>query len=411
MLTLFAGDLTLRDDPDKTWGVATLALLGPAGIGLVGLMLACLMAALMSSVDCYMLVCSALVVRNIYVPLVNPAASERQCVNLGRITGGIVVLGAVVLALTINDVFKILQFSWIVPMTFAAPFWIGMYWRRATTTAAWGTVFACVFLFFVLPRAMPVVVPGLRENPAYARTNQTVRTESTRLAAPSDVARRQSEITNWEETARQHGAEAAQQRLGDKPQSIAVGDRLPRVTTSGGKAIFWEGGIESDNEPQLEQVTQTRVGEKTVTTLISKFSAARGAGSFRVDLAFFDMLGLPLETCTNASLATLDLPLKILAPFVIMAGLSLVTRRNGATALDRFYVKLKTPVEPDPALDARQMQASYADPRRFDHRKLFRHPDLEIQRPTRMDFVGFIVSVAVCFGIIGLVLMIASIGS
>ena len=70
--------MALIKDADMAWGTATKELLGPLGIGLVGLMLACLLAALMSSVDCYMLVCSALVVRNIYVPFVNPKAGERN---------------------------------------------------------------------------------------------------------------------------------------------------------------------------------------------------------------------------------------------------------------------------------------------------------------------------------------------
>ncbi|SVD39503.1 uncharacterized protein METZ01_LOCUS392357, partial [marine metagenome] len=55
VLTLYGGDATLTADADKAWGVATIKLLGPLKIGLVGLMVACLLAALMSSVDCYML--------------------------------------------------------------------------------------------------------------------------------------------------------------------------------------------------------------------------------------------------------------------------------------------------------------------------------------------------------------------
>ena len=42
---------------DLVWGYATLDLLGPLKIGLVGLMIACLMAALMSTADCLMITC------------------------------------------------------------------------------------------------------------------------------------------------------------------------------------------------------------------------------------------------------------------------------------------------------------------------------------------------------------------
>ena len=129
-LALFADNPELIQDPQKTWGVASRELLGP---GLTGLMLACLLAALMSSADAYMIVGSALVVRNLYAPYINPHASEREYVLLGRITGSLVIVGAVAISLSKMDVFEQLKLTWVFPVLFAAPFWIGMYWRRATT--------------------------------------------------------------------------------------------------------------------------------------------------------------------------------------------------------------------------------------------------------------------------------------
>ena len=58
------------NNPDLIWGYATLDLLGPLNIGLVGLMIACLMAALMSTADCMMITASSLLTHNIYRPLV-----------------------------------------------------------------------------------------------------------------------------------------------------------------------------------------------------------------------------------------------------------------------------------------------------------------------------------------------------
>ena len=87
VLTLFGDDMALIKDADMAWGTATKELLGPLGIGLVGLMLACLLAALMSSVDCYMLVCSALVVRNHLRPFRQPQGRRKECLLLGRATG------------------------------------------------------------------------------------------------------------------------------------------------------------------------------------------------------------------------------------------------------------------------------------------------------------------------------------
>ena len=336
VLTLYRDNPALIGDADMAWGVATRELLGPLGIGLVGLMLACLLAALMSSVDCYMLVCSALVVRNIYVPYGNPNASEQECLRLGRITGAIVVLGAVVVSVTMLDMFKQLELTWIVPMTFAALFWLGMYWRRATTKAGWITIVFCLLCFFVLPRAIPAVAPELRSNEAYLAVNS--------------------------------------------PEGAA-----------GGQSIYWTGGVKENEEEGGDKI---------------------GLGSFRFDMVIYDkLLGLDLTQYRKAALKTLEFPFKIIAPFLVMIIASLLTQPNSKKALDRLYVKMKTPVDPDPEGDAREIDVSYARPDRFNDRKLFPDSNWEFERPTKMDFWGFVGCFVICFAIIGVVLWVARIGA
>ncbi len=333
VLTLFGDDMTLMKDADMAWGAATKELLGPLGIGLVGLMLACLLAALMSSVDCYMLVCSALVVRNVYVPFVNPKAGEKECLLLGRVTGGVVVLGAVIISVTMLDMFKQLELTWVVPMTFAALFWVGMYWRRATTKAGWITVAFCLLSFFVLPRLIPTVVPSLRAEPSLVQSN--LKTE-----------------------------------------------------TGGGKSIYWSGGVEE------------------------KQGIPTGVGSFRFDMLIYEKIpGVDLTKVSNAALKTLEFPFKIIAPFLVMIIASLLTKPNDKQALDRLYVKLKTPVDPVPEKDEAEIEKSYAHPDRFDKNKLFPNSNLEFQRPTKYDVIGFLICFALCFAIIGLVLLVAQIGT
>ena len=361
VLTLFSSQPELIADPDQAWGVATKELLGPLGIGLVGLMLACLLAAMMSSVDCYMLVCSALVVRNIYVPFVKEDAGEKECLTLGRITGAIVVIGAVVGALLIDDMFAILKQTWIVPMTFAALFWVGMFWRRATTRAGWVTVIFCVLSFFILPRAIPAISPGLRSNDAYLAVTEIVETKVERDAAPSDVA---------------------------AGKAGTVGEKITEVKKTGGKSIYWSGGVKEEE------------------------GVIRGEGTFRFDMIIYDkVLGLNLIKAQNALLSTLDLPFKIIAPFLVMILVSLFTQPNSKKALDRLYVKMKTPVDPDPESDAREIDVSYARPDRFDDQKLLPNSDWEFQRPTKMDVWGFVACFGICFAIIGIVLWVASIGA
>jgi len=111
VLALMADNLEIAEDPDAVWGVAAREILGPFKIGLVGLMLACLIAALMSSADCYMLIVSALVVRNFYAAYVRPDASEKECVLMGRIVGVLVIAGGVVISLCFMNIFEQLGFD------------------------------------------------------------------------------------------------------------------------------------------------------------------------------------------------------------------------------------------------------------------------------------------------------------
>ncbi|MFP6855145.1 MAG: hypothetical protein VB980_05120, partial [Opitutales bacterium] len=134
-------------------------------------------------------------------------------------------------------------------------------------------------------------------------------------------------------------------------------------------------------------------------------------GRFRLDMVIYDKFGVELATKNKAAIKTLDLPFAIIAPFLVMIIASLLTKPNSKEALDRLYVKMKTPVDPDPEKDKAELEKSYAEPSRFDHKKLFPGTNLEIQRPTKLDFLGFLICVAICFTIIGLVLFVAQIGA
>ena len=90
---------------------------------------------------------------------------------------------------------------------------------------------------------------------------------------------------------------------------------------------------------------------------------------------------------------------------------SWLTRPNSRTALDRYYTKMKTPVDPDPAVDRQQLEDAFKVPEASESKKLFPGTNLEFQRPSWIDVVGFIVSFAVCFLVIGLAMALARIGS
>ena len=362
-LALFADSPELAADPDKTWGVASRELLGP---GLTGLMLACLLAALMSSVDAYMIVGSALVVRNIYAPFWNPAATEKEYVKVARITGAVIVGGAVVVSLLIMDVFEQLQLTWIIPVLFAAPFWVGMYWRRATTAAAWGTVAFSAMVFFVIPDVAPRIWPAMREMPLLLDTNQIVRIETTRAAAHSDVARRQAEIILWEARRDQREARVSElcrindgdagmavagmcwrprrQRLRQardqqpaRPVAAAVGrddDRsqdLGRAShllarRRGGRRCKWTADRWRSTRARRTGRIALRAVDPTCVGLSGR-RAAPWSGSVTSRLPALQAVGDQSDDGrSDARLNSLELLPKIVTPFLVMIGLSWLTR-------------------------------------------------------------------------------------
>ena len=414
-LALFADSPELSLDPDKTWGVASRELLGP---GLRGLMLACLLAALMSSIDVYMIVGSALVVRNIYVPFFRPDATEKQCLRVARLTGALVVGGSVALSLIMMDVFQQLKLTWVVLVPIAAPFWIGMYWRRANTTAAWTTIAFCALAFFVAPWLAPMVAPDMRTDSGLTQVTPVIETTTTRLAAPTDVARRQAAIRVWSD-AQQQGTPGTS--ISPEPQPLAVGDKLTEPKISGGSSVFWSGPVVPIDEQGnvLADVKPLPLGESTTdadgtTRLVKQYDPAvrlKGTGNFRSDFLLYKLLGLNLGEYSDSTLRTLDFPMKIILPFLVMVLVSWITRPNSKAALDRYYVKMKTPVQPTPQEDLANLEQSYQQPERYDDRKLLPNSQLEFQRPSRMDVVGFLLCLVACFGIIGLAVLLARIGA
>ncbi len=492
VLALLADNLEIAQDADRVWGVAAREVLGPLGLGLVGLMLACLLAALMSSADCYMLVTSALVVRNIYAAYINPKATEAAYVRAGRIVGTLIIAGATTLALLWRDVFDQMKAAWEIPLIFAAVFWVGMYWRRATRWAAWGTVLFAATVFFFLPRALPWMLgQPLRTDPRFTKTTDLMTLVVYRQASASDVARRDAQRRLWAQrraqllhqaglTPEQIGqvelgrldprsvlsgpALEALEALGPEPAPLKLGDAFQDRFLSGGKAIYWTGSVVALDEqgrptppkrhPVLEahfETNQVRLVEHTpqgprervfstrdpdqlaaqgapgrvvrvarslgghratcTWERIEPGQKLRGQGQFNLEFFLYDYLGWDLTGLANPMLETLRLPPRIIAPFLVMILLSWITPKNSPKVLDRYYVKMKTPVDPNPEKDAQELQRSYENPHRYDHKKLFPGTQLEFQKPTWLDVVGFVVSFGICFLIIALAVWVANLGA
>ena len=454
VLALLADNVELAEDPDRVWGVAAREILGPFKMGLVGLMLACLVAALMSSADCYMLIVSGLIVRNCYAPYVSPNASERTYVLAGRLAGIVVIVGGATLALWYANVFEQLKMAWELPIVFAAPFWVGMFWRGATKWAAWLTAIFSAVVFFLLPVVLPMMMPSLAEQPRYAVTNEMLTTIVTRPAAPADVARRQGAIAlrqrrvdQWLERTGPQTDVAILDEFGPRPQSLSAGDLIEDSFTTGGKPIYWKKKLQPvdeegnllrfDAEGKVTAVVKStsrgpvevpvaegrqwyvleeldRVERGNTVAIRRRFRSdcrLRGQGSFNLDFLVYDALGVRLTEMSNPGLETLRLPTRLIVPFVVMILLSLITPKVDKRELDRYYAKMKTPVNPDSATDQVQLEASYRNPSRYDHRRLMPFWGLEIQKPKLLDIAGFVIGFIICFSIIGFTVWLANLGA
>lgn len=159
-IALFQGTSALSD-PDAAWGTMARQLLGP---GLLGLMMAGVLAANMSTVAAQTMAVSALFVRNVY-RYIWPAATEREAVKAGRwaIVGALVI--GILAATQMTSVFSAIQLLLTVNVPFGAAVVLIFFWRRLTPAAVWTAVILSAVVNIITPLVVPLV-PALRSQPA-----------------------------------------------------------------------------------------------------------------------------------------------------------------------------------------------------------------------------------------------------
>ncbi len=127
------------DDPNKAYLTLVVEHLPD---GMVGLIVATLMAALISTIDSALNSLSTVVTLDIYIKKIRPQATRAETIRLGRLVTLAAAILAVFLALAIGsirgiDLFSLLQsiIGFIAP-PMAAVFLVGVLWDRATARAA-----------------------------------------------------------------------------------------------------------------------------------------------------------------------------------------------------------------------------------------------------------------------------------
>ncbi len=133
--------------PDAAFGDSIRTLLSPL---LQGVMLACVLAAAMSSGDAFQVTVAGLFSENLYRVYIRPTADESHMVFVTRVTGIVIVLLSLLVAVlmrssvvkTILDYFNILS---LVGISTA----MGLLWRRMNTAGMFGSTVSAVVAFIL----------------------------------------------------------------------------------------------------------------------------------------------------------------------------------------------------------------------------------------------------------------------
>jgi len=155
-------------DPDATWGALSNKLLGP---GLIGLMLAGVLAGTMSTLAAKALAISSLFVRNVYRQIW-PDITQQQGVFFARCTIVVVLALGAVSAWLMGDFLSIVNIVLTVNLPFGACVLLSYFWRRLTAPAVWCCVILSTIVILVIPW-MAAKFPALRDNQTLAQTSLT----------------------------------------------------------------------------------------------------------------------------------------------------------------------------------------------------------------------------------------------
>ena len=375
-VVLYGGTIS---DPDYVWGHATRDLLGPLGIGLVGLMIACLIAALMAAKSAFMLTAAALITNNLYRPF-RPNCSENHYIWAGRVFSALYMLVSAYFATQSKDLFGLFKMTMMFNAILAAAFWLGMLWRRSNRAGAWASMIVMFVATVVLPFGLPMI-SGMRTSEYLSKTTNAVPVSRTYVARQMDVQERDRVIATWDRL------NAAGKSEGLRPLEIKTGEQFEKKVLLPKKSIFWSDGLNITN------------GNTT------------GMGYLKVELIALDRLGWDLSKNSYSLNETLTFLFRIIIPFLVLMLVAFFTQPEDKKILDQFYGKMLTPVVGTHADDEREMALTQANPTRYNHLKIFPDSNWEFRRWNREDWVGVVVSCLAVVSVVALLIFIISLGS
>ncbi|MBL7093492.1 sodium:solute symporter family protein [candidate division KSB1 bacterium] len=331
---LFAGEL---HDPDQIWGFMTNRLLFP---GAIGLMLAGILAANMSTLDASSVTHSALFIRNIYQPIL-PGKSEKHYLLIGRVVIAITLLGGIGTALFIGNLLDLFKYFIAIPAIFGAPIWLSFVWRGLTKWAVIIQVFICFAIY--------AIIPNLFQTLDWAQFNEKFLLET-------------------------------------KPRIVTVSTGALNEDIEAGRASKIGESIQKKHEIKPTGVFFDKVA---LTDPKDPGSVKVGIGRFHAEIWVVSWICIDFTNFSKAQLVTTRFLFNALFPFLLLFILSIFTKEAPKENLDRFYGKLHTPVQPTPEKEQQALEYAYKHPEKFEKDKLFPGTKWEILKPSMIDLYGF----------------------
>ncbi len=346
-IALYAGKL---HDPDLIWGHMSHELLMP---GAIGLMLAGILAATMSSLGASSVSYSALFIRNIYQPFFSQK-SERHYIFTSRIIIALTLLGGIGVALYLDNLLELFKYIISIPAIFGASVWLGFIWRRLTKWAVIVQVTLCLIIYAVIPNLF-MQMDGIKNNQKFLLETNSKQVIVSTAALQSDV---------------------------DGGRAEKVGQKISKNHTIEPVGIFFESVARVNPDDPASSKT--------------------GLGRFQAEIWIMSWFGIDFTSWSKPQLTATRFFFDALFPFVLLFLISFVTKPGEKNHLDRFYAKMYTPVQPTPEDEEKALQTAYENPAMYNNRKLFRNSDWEMLKPKRIDYIGFFGS----WGLVGIIIFL-----
>jgi SSS family solute:Na+ symporter len=354
-IALYSGQIS---DPDLIWGYMTQKLLFP---GAIGLMLIGILAANMSTLDATSVSYSALFIRNLYEPFF-PGKSEKHKILIGKLVIPVTLGGGIFVAMYVGNLLELFKYIISVPAIFGAALWLGFIWRRLTRWAVTIQVILCFFIYAIIPNLF-LEFDSIKFNEKFL-----VETRSKNVVVRTGAL--QSDVQNG--------------------RADHIGQVIEKEHLIAPAGIFFESIARTNPEdPGSEKA---------------------GLGRFHAEIWIMSWFGIDFTSWTKPGLTAARFFFDAFFPFLLLFLISFVTRPEEKGHLDRFYAKMYTPVQSSKDEDMLALESAYADPGKYDDRKLGAKYGWEMLRPKRIDYIGFFGSWALVGAIIFLLWLVVNIG-